>query len=152
MQKKIKILIVDDDPDDLLVIEEYLKEGISYPGVSIDKVTSSKDAYEKIKYAKYDSYIIDYQIDTLNGIDILQSLSSYGKKIPVIILTGLGDENLAAKALKSGAVDYLSKRELSPEKLSNSVLNSIKSTSELRSNEFKMFYEHSIDRLGVLGK
>ena len=53
--------------------------------------------------------ITDYLLPGMNGIEFIEALSQKNKDIPVIMITGQGDENIAVRAMKSGAIDYLVK-------------------------------------------
>ena len=53
--------------------------------------------------------ITDYLLPGMNGIEFLEALSQKNKDIPVIMITGQGDENVAVRAMKLGAIDYLVK-------------------------------------------
>ena len=60
---------------------------------------------------RFDVVILDYKLPDFSGIEILSRLRKQGGKIPVIIVTGQGDEKIAVEAMKCGAADYIVKEE-----------------------------------------
>jgi PAS domain S-box-containing protein len=76
-----------------------------------------------------DAILLDYQLPDGNGIKFLTALAaqSNDKLPPVVMLTGQGDENIAVRAMKLGAQDYLVKSNLTPELLQSSIRNAISS-------------------------
>ena len=74
----------------------------------------------------FDCVLLDYDLPDLNGIQFLNLLETKTKiKIPVIMLTGHGDENIASDALRAGATDYLPKRAVSTESLKRTIGNAV---------------------------
>jgi DNA-binding NtrC family response regulator len=59
-----------------------------------------------------DIIFLDYYIDNRNGIDILRKIRRFDPKIPVVFISGQEEIDIAVKALKSGALDYLTKENL----------------------------------------
>jgi two-component system response regulator FixJ len=94
-----KILIVDDDPaicDSLAII--FRDEGYS-----VDETTDSGKAAILIKNNRYDVCIFDYQMNGLNGIDLLKMIKGVDLRCPVFIISGmLSIEMLCDKEIKAG--------------------------------------------------
>ncbi|MBN2403835.1 MAG: diguanylate cyclase [Spirochaetes bacterium] len=135
MSKEIRILIVDDDR----LIRVAVKRILSRSGQNfiVDDVSNTSLLLEALKTKKYDCIILDYVLADATGIDILKDLNNFVINIPVIMMTGQGDELIAVKALKAGASDYLPKSILShsdaQEILSYTIQNAI--------DVFKIKYE-----------
>ena len=53
--------------------------------------------------------IVDYQLQDVSGIEVLKEIKKYRPSVPVILVTAHGDEDVAAKAFRSGAKDYIKK-------------------------------------------
>ncbi len=107
MSNEIKILIVDDDRLIRTAVKRILlKSGRNF---DVDEIPNISTLFEKLKIKKYDCIILDYVLSEATGIDVLKELTNFKINIPVIMMTGQGDELIAVKALKAGASDYLPK-------------------------------------------
>jgi len=120
---ELRILIVDDDLDDILLIEDYIHEGIDGSRILVDTAMNFQEARHFLNNASYDVLLLDYLLGEKNGLELIKIVRQTDVKTPIIFLTGMGDEEVAVRALKSGASDYLSKGRLSPELLAHSIRN-----------------------------
>lgn len=59
----------------------------------------------------FDLLLLDNRLPDMDGLDVLSKLRAEGNTVPVVLVTGVGDEETVAKALRAGAVDYVSKSE-----------------------------------------
>jgi CheY-like chemotaxis protein len=105
----IKVLVVDDDPDELIVIKRLLRPAGSY---AVDAVGSAEQALERLQAHAYDVVLCDYQLPGLNGVEFLRRLSADGNDTPVVLVTGYGSEGVVAEAMKAGAYEYVIKEEI----------------------------------------
>lgn len=121
----IKILIVDDDDDDVVLIEELILEGLTNPAPSLGRARSQTEALDLLESTPYSLCICDYRLGQGNGIRLLNALQSKNITTPIIVLTGQGDQEIAVKAMKSGATDYLTKDKLTSESLTKSIRHAI---------------------------
>jgi DNA-binding NtrC family response regulator len=104
-EKKIKLLIVDDEEDFLKSIAERL-------GMRDFDVTTAADGKLAVKVAKkgkFDVAILDMKMPGMDGMELLQILKKKHKFLEVIILTGHGAIDSAVEATKLGAYSYLEK-------------------------------------------
>ncbi|NVM20385.1 MAG: response regulator [Desulfobacterales bacterium] len=105
------------EPLELVIIEdeeahfELMKRAIDkeLPGSSIHYFTQADTCLERIHEITPDVIVTDYLIPGMNGLDFLGALKRENMDIPVIMITGQGDENIAVQAMKLGAADYLVK-------------------------------------------
>ena len=102
------ILVVDDNRQ----ISDFLAETV-LPGMGYD-VQVARDANSAIKVVKQrngnlDLMLLDLQLPDLTGLDLLRRLAKDGYRIPTILMTGHGSEQVAAEAFRLGVHDYLSK-------------------------------------------
>lgn len=114
------ILIVDDNPDDLELCQKALEKagGETY---AIHKSDSGNDAIGKIKIRRPDAVLLDYSLPGHDGISVLKTIKSIDPLLPVIMLTGKGNETIAVQAMKEGAHDYIVKSAIAPKPLSTAV-------------------------------
>ena len=128
----IRILIAEDDEDDLLLFKELILEGAEwdyyyrrYAKVVVDDAITGDDILKRLAESRYDLLFLDYRLGESNGLDILKIIREKGYTLPVIMLTGQGDQEVAVQAMKNGATDYLLKANLSSESLSKAVRHAI---------------------------
>jgi len=117
----LKVLLVDDDPDDRLLIRELLKEGKEGFDYRIREASGYAEALSLVEEDPGDLLLIDHRLGQKTGLELMQHLRERGLKSPVVVLTGHGDEELAVSAMKSGAADYLCKKDLSSQVLHSSI-------------------------------
>lgn len=99
------ILIAEDDELILKTIEhKLLKEGYE-----VIVARNGKDAIDTIKETEIDLIITDIMMPFASGTEILAAIRSFGKKIPVIMLSSLGQEEVVLEAFDLGASDFMVK-------------------------------------------
>lgn len=103
--KKENILIVDDNDDMLHLLERHLRT-FKYRTY---KASSVNEAIAVLKYATIDLLITDLQMPEVNGVELLKYTEEHFPLIPKLVISGLHNVHNAVTALKSGALDYLSK-------------------------------------------
>ena len=119
MPGPIKVLLVDDDDVDRQAVRRALRQaGVD---LEIDERTDRESAIAALATTAYDCILLDYQLPGATGLETLKALRAAGHDVPVITLTGYGDEELAVELMKAGAADYLTKNSLSPERLERSL-------------------------------
>ncbi len=119
------ILVIEDNPGDFFLIEEYLS---SYFGES--KITNAVN-YEQAKKCladpnqNYTIIFLDLTLPDKFGEELIKSILNDAKDIPVVVLTGYSDISFGIKSLGLGVSDYLNKDELNPTLLHKSILYNI---------------------------
>jgi signal transduction histidine kinase len=89
--------------------------------VTVEERGSRDGALEALASASFDCLLLDYQLPGSNGLETLAAIRATGNRVPVVALTGQGDEELAVSLMKAGAADYLTKSGLAPERLERSL-------------------------------
>lgn len=151
-----RILIVDDDNDDFLIISDYIKNIPGY-NFKIDWCYNYKSALEHISRKDYDIYLVDYRLGAKTGIDLIEEASNNNNDAPIILLTGRGHKELDIAAIKAGATDYLVKPQLNSEILERSIRYSLEraeSMRALRENEkkYRTIFQKSKDAVFITDK
>ncbi len=141
-----EILIIDDNPD----IRNILKDLISDAGYETRVAANYNQALNEIDKKLPDVAIIDVKLDKgdNDGIKLLSHIKNKNKDIPVIIISGHANIEMAIKSLKSGAFEFLEK-PFDEERLMNFVKRAVenfKLKSENKVLETKLF--HSFDLIG----
>ena len=111
MQYKKKILIIEDDPNMRNAIKRILKQGL--PSVDILEIGDGKEALSIVESLIPNLILLDVKLPNMNGLQVLKALKESKdkeiRKIPVIMLTGIVNKEIAIQAEKMGAVVYITK-------------------------------------------
>lgn len=112
MRKTTRILIIEDNLADFVLIEDLLLEGSS--DIVIDHCDTFADSKIKIENGnKFDIVFLDLSLPDLKGKELITSILSICTDFPVVILTGYEDKKFAQECISIGAYDYLLKDEIS---------------------------------------
>jgi len=125
--RPLRIFIVDDDEDDILLVQDYLREGMKDVPVCVDHAPALSEALFRMKQTPYDVGLFDYRVGKLDGVSLLRLVRANGITTPVILLTGQGSEEVAVEAMKAGATDYLIKSRLSADVLCTAIQRAVTS-------------------------
>jgi signal transduction histidine kinase/DNA-binding response OmpR family regulator len=101
-----RVLIVDDNPDDRMLVERELRGAL--PGMLLVEVRTP-DELDAALHAGFDAAITDYQLQWATGLDVFRRLHAKCPDCPVIMFTASGSEEIAVAALKEGLADYITK-------------------------------------------
>ncbi len=99
------ILVVEDDE----VARDYLAKALSEVGHTVDVAGNGLDGLHKASTATVDLVIVDRMLPKLDGLAMVQSLRATGRKMPVLILSALGEVDDRIMGLRAGGDDYLTK-------------------------------------------
>lgn len=126
-----RILLIDDDSGDAFLVNEALQR-IDRRNYTVTHASSVADAETRLADSPFDVILLDLNLAESNGIDTLRRLQLIiERETPVIVLTGLEDEDTALELLVEGAADFLRKSELKPETLSRSIQYTLRRQSLL---------------------
>ncbi len=110
-----KVLVVDDDAVDRMSLRRQLKR--MQTAIEIIEAETCKVALEQIQAQDFDCIFVDYYLPDATGNDVVTQIRRSGLRIPLIGLTGQGDEQIAVELMKAGASDYISKSKIQPDLL-----------------------------------
>jgi len=102
----LAVLIVDDNEDHAQLALEFLK--LSGPYV-VDIACCLEELWEKLPARRYDITLLDHNLPDGTGLDALSRMKTMPDAPPVIMVTGRGDQRVAAQAIQRGAIEYLVK-------------------------------------------
>jgi PAS domain S-box-containing protein len=102
----MRVLLIDDELDLAEVTKEFLQKGDT---MQVSLAGSAFEGLDLLRTAKYDAIVCDYQMPKMDGLQLLKKLRLEGNRIPFILFTGKGREEVVIEALNSGADFYLQK-------------------------------------------
>ena len=101
----MRIFVIEDDKPTASMIQVSLQKN----GYVVDITDNGEEGINNLRVYKYDLLVLDIMLPGINGYEILRRLRSINNKIPVLILSGLGEVDDRIKGLGFGADDYLVK-------------------------------------------
>ncbi len=119
--KSIHTLLIEDNPDDALLIQRYLT-GSPRVNYNVMHVTLLADGLKCLKNIYFDVVLLDFALpDGPAGLATLEKVYALASHIPIIVLTGHDDDELAIEAVHKGAQDYLVKGQITGSMLGRSI-------------------------------
>jgi len=116
MNETIDILAIDDNIDDRSLYQRSLKEAFG-DKMRFMEAGSGESGIKAIESATPHCVLLDYSLPGHNGIEILKRIRVKYPHLPIIMLTGQGNETVAVQSMKEGAQDYIVKSAITPEAL-----------------------------------
>src|SRR5205085_141777 len=107
----VSVLLVDDDYEDYIITRDLLSD-VGRETYDLEWASNYDKALEAIDRDKPDVCLVDYRLGEHNGLELLQEAHDHSWKVPMILLTGIGDYKVDMEAMKYGAADYLTKGRL----------------------------------------
>jgi diguanylate cyclase (GGDEF)-like protein len=104
-----KILLVEDSPDQVELIRRAFKA--HNPRIEITRVDNGQACLEQLSERSFSLVLLDYGLPRMTGLETLIKLRERQIDIPVVMVTGQGDERVAVEAMKNGAYDYIIKTQ-----------------------------------------
>jgi two-component system cell cycle response regulator len=120
--RKVHILAVDDSDSDIDHLETLLADRKQ---VHLSRAHDIREVFCFISKTPVDLIFLDYLLPSGTGLDVLKKLREEGRDVPVIFITGQGDEMIASQAINSGAYDYLPKVNVTRESLNRVIKNTL---------------------------
>lgn len=108
----IKILLVEDNPGDVRLLQEFLWD-VTTAQFQLTPVERLEQTLKLLNQESFDVILLDLSLPDSQGLETFITLHHQAPAIPIIVLTGLDDENLALRAMQQGAQDYLVKGQVS---------------------------------------
>lgn len=109
-KEKLKVLLVEDNSTDALIVRKKLQRDTVFE-YEVSHVVSGEDALSNLAKESYHIALLDYNLPKKSGLETLKEIKARNIEMPVVMITGQGDETVAVTLIKEGAFDYLPKRE-----------------------------------------
>ncbi len=106
----LHVLLVEDNPGDAELMAEMLQDDVpDVASFTIRHVARLADARAELDRSPVDVVLLDLSLPDSHGLDSLQTLRAVAPELPVVVMTGLADDEVALRAVQAGAQDYLVK-------------------------------------------
>jgi len=105
MEKKLEILIIDDEP----IVGKRLKQALTKFGIAVEVFEDPEIAVNRLRDKHFDIVVTDIRMDKIDGIQILERVLERSDHTRVIIITGYATMEVAQEALAKGAFDFIAK-------------------------------------------
>ncbi|MEM6108953.1 SpoIIE family protein phosphatase [Mycobacterium sp. 050272] len=119
----LSLLLVEDDRADAVLVEDLIADAVD--DIRVTWAQSMAHAERELASARPDCVLLDLNLPDASGIDALDRIAKRDATVPIVVLTGLNDENFGASAVAAGAQDYLVKGRVEPEMLRRALLYAI---------------------------
>ncbi len=127
MSRKLKIILIDDEP----IVGKRLKPALEKSGYEVEIFDDGAEANRRINEVEFDIVVTDVRMGDVDGIQVLEHVQAKSSRTKVIIITGYATVEIAREALAKGAFDFIAK----PFKPNDLRAIIIKAAKELESEE-----------------
>ncbi len=135
----IRALMIEDDPDDVLLVKESLAD-IPSARIKLSYTGRLSRGLIELSVQHYDVVLLDLNLPDSRGLESLKSVIKSYPRVPVVVLSGLADDATTLEAVRRGAQDYLVKGEINGPMLARVLRYAVErkqAEAELRANEAK---------------
>jgi two-component system cell cycle response regulator len=112
-RQAVRILLVEDNPVDAMLVSRILARGDARPSVlQLDHASALEEALDWLGKQRHDVILLDLNLPDSHGVETVRRVREVEPELPIVVLTIAGDSDTAVEALRAGAQDYLVKEEL----------------------------------------
>ncbi len=152
--KKVKALLIVDNPDDLLIIQKLLEESTNAI-FDLKCADTLSTGLEYLSNNRFDVILCDLSLADSSGLKTYEIICNKAQDIAIIVMTGLNDETVAIEAMRKGAQDYLVKGEADSTHIERAIQNAIERKAAANAliesaNSFKSLFEVASDLIFVV--
>jgi signal transduction histidine kinase len=122
--RPLKVLIVDDDPEDHILTEDLLRDA-SRAKFQVLHAYTPNEAWARMLVGDFDVCLLDYALGPIDGVQLYEEARREGYEALTILLSGHDDTEVADQVLDAGLADYLEKANLSASSLERAILYAI---------------------------
>ncbi|MBI4375035.1 MAG: response regulator [Elusimicrobia bacterium] len=129
--RPVRVLLIEDDPDDVAIIEHFLSTPDGWGSFELKCVDRLAAGCRALEQERFDAVLLDLVLPGGVGIEAFLKIRQQRPEVPVVVLTGLRDESLALQAMRMGAQDYLIKGTIDDRLLKRALRYAIERSSLL---------------------
>jgi len=105
MEEKLRIMIIDDEN----IVGKRLQPALEKRGDIVETFIDSRKALERFDEQHFDIVVTDIRMDDIDGLEVLEHVTSHSRETKVIMITGYATVEVAREALAKGAFDFIAK-------------------------------------------
>ncbi|WP_225896403.1 response regulator [Amazonocrinis nigriterrae] len=144
----LRILLIDDNPNDRLIAMRQLKR--EFVDLKVEEVAIAEELTQALQNGQFDLVITDYQLRWSNGLEVLRAIKTRYPDCPVIMFTNSGTQEVAVEAMKSGLDDYVVKSPQHYVRLRAAVSSAIERTAtRQKAAKLEVRFQTLLNRLNV---
>lgn len=136
------VLLVEDNPADADLVEDMLEMAGDPHGYRVVKVSRVSQALDKLTRIQADVILLDLVLPDASGVDTVSKVRTCSRDLPIVVLTGTDDDELAMSCMDAGAQDYLCKGEIQPKSLRRAIGYAISRIREAQVRELQTLLEN----------
>lgn len=144
LHAEVNILMIEDDASDAYLLSETMSEevdNVEKTHFNITKAETLQDGIGKLDSSQYDAVLLDLNLADSSGVDTVKTIKESHPYIPVIVLTGVCESDLALETFHYGALDYICKGKLDGKNITNIINRAV------HKNKSKLDFENSLKKL-----
>ena len=134
VETRTRILLVEDDPDDVWVMRNLLGDRWNVP-FELAQVELLSAAIQRCADEDFDVILLDLSLPDSKGLETFFAMHAQASDVPIVVLTGLSNETSAVKAVQAGAQDYLVKGQINDDVLVRSIRYAIERSRRHQAEE-----------------
>lgn len=126
------ILLVEDNPGDAIYIQDLLSEGLNSQSSRVTHVLNLAEAIAVLRQqTPFEVVLLDLRLPDGSGVECVEVVRAKSRDVPIVVLTGLDDDELAVSCIAAGAQDYLSKQEVRSHTLGRAIDHAVARVREV---------------------
>ncbi len=150
----MRVLLVEDNPGDVRLIKELLREGVGEP-VNLEWTDRHSTALTCLEGGKIDVVLLDLGLPDSQGLETFARVSEHAPHVPIVVMSALVDDRIAMVAVEQGAQDYVIKGSVDGPRLARILAHAVqrkRAEQKLREEEARcrVLFEQSPDGIVML--
>ena len=129
--KAIRVLLIEDNEGDARLVRSFLEEQKSVP-IELDHVRYLSAGLARLTRNQFDAVLLDLRLPDSTGLDTFRLVFQQSPEVPIVVLTGLEEDQLALQAMRAGAEDHFCKGWLEPPLLVRTIRHAIERAERRR--------------------